>query len=92
MKLTKLAEKLEKVVQGAAEQSKRNIVLTWILLLTRRTLDNFAFSTTKVFPPSHTGSSRKVKKSNLQRHRKFQQEEKLLFIFGPEEAGLLTRK
>ncbi len=81
-KLTKLAEKLEKVVQGAAEQSKRNIVPSANLVANKKDfVDSFA-QYDKVFCRSRGSKGRweicSCKSAEVSAG------EKLLFIFGPE--------
>ena len=89
-KLTKLAEKLEKVVQGAAEQSKRNIVPSVNLVANKKDfVDSFA-QYDKVFVAYEEAAKEGEKSALAKALSEVSAGEKLLFIFGPE--GGITDK
>jgi RNA methyltransferase, rsmE family len=89
-KLSKLAEKLEKVVQGAAEQSKRNIVPSINLVANKKSfVDSFALYD-KVFIAYEEAAKDGEKSILANSLSEVSAGEKLLFIFGPE--GGITDK
>lgn len=89
-KLAKLAEKLEKVVQGAAEQSKRNIVPSVNLVANKKDfVDSFA-QYDKVFVAYEEAAKEGEKSALAKALSEVSAGEKLLFIFGPE--GGITDK
>lgn len=89
-KLSKLAEKLEKVVQGAAEQSKRNIVPSINLVANKKSfVDSFALYD-KVFIAYEEAAKDGEKSVLANSLSEVSAGERLLFIFGPE--GGITDK
>lgn len=89
-KLAKLAEKLEKVVQGAGEQSKRNIVPAIKLEGNKKKfIDSFA-EYDKVFVAYEEAAKEGEKSVFANALSDVTAGEKLLFIFGPE--GGITDK
>lgn len=89
-KLSKLAEKLEKVVQGAAEQSKRNIVPSINLVANKKSfVDSFALYD-KVFIAYEEAAKDGEKSILANSLSEVSAGERLLFIFGPE--GGITDK
>ena len=89
-KLAKLAEKLEKVVQGAAEQSKRNIVPGINLIANKKGfVDSFA-EYDKVFVAYEEAAKDGEKSVLANALSEVSAGDKLLFIFGPE--GGITDK
>ena len=89
-KLAKLAEKLEKVVQGAAEQSKRNIVPGINLIANKKGfVDSFA-DYDKVFVAYEEAAKDGEKSVLANALSEVSAGDKLLFIFGPE--GGITDK
>lgn len=83
-KLSKLAEKLEKVVQGAAEQSKRNIVPSINLVANKKSfVDSFALYD-KVFIAYEEAAKDGEKSVLANSLSEVSAGERLLFIFGPE--------
>lgn len=89
-KLAKLAEKLEKVVQGAAEQSKRNIVPSINFVANKKSfVDRFA-DYDKVFVAYEEAAKDGEKSVLANALSEVSAGDKLLFIFGPE--GGITDK
>ena len=89
-KLVKLAEKLEKVVQGAAEQSKRNIVPSINLVADKKSFIKSFNEYDKVFVAYEEAAKDGEKSVLANALSEVSAGEKLLFIFGPE--GGITDK
>lgn len=89
-KLAKLAEKLEKVVQGAAEQSKRNIVPSINLVADKKSFIKSFNEYDKVFVAYEEAAKDGEKSVLANALSEISAGEKLLFIFGPE--GGITDK
>lgn len=89
-KLAKLAEKLEKVVQGAAEQSKRNIVPSINLIANKKSFIKSFNEYDKVFVAYEEAAKDGEKSVLANALSEVSVGEKLLFIFGPE--GGITDK
>ncbi|MET3558951.1 16S rRNA (uracil1498-N3)-methyltransferase [Streptococcus rupicaprae] len=83
-KLAKKAEKLEKIAQGAAEQSKRNRIPTIQLFETKtaflQQLTNFDHILVAYEESAKQGETSQL----VQALKKMQSGDKLLFVFGPE--------
>nr|WP_298573452.1 16S rRNA (uracil(1498)-N(3))-methyltransferase [uncultured Mogibacterium sp.] len=89
-KLVKLAEKLEKVVQGAAEQSKRNIIPSINLVADKKSFIKSFNEYDKVFVACEEAAKDGEKSVLANALSEVSAGEKLLFIFGPE--GGITDK
>ena len=89
-KLAKLAEKLEKVVQGAAEQSKRNIVPCVNLVADKKSFIKSFNEYDKVFVAYEEAAKDGEKSVLANALSEVSAGDKLLFIFGPE--GGITDK
>ena len=89
-KLAKLAEKLEKVVQGAAEQSKRNIVPSINLIANKKSFIKSFNEYDKVFVAYEEAAKDGEKSVLANALSEVSAGDKLLFIFGPE--GGITDK
>ena len=89
-KLAKLAEKLEKVVQGAAEQSKRNIVPSINLVADKKSFIKSFNEYDKVFVAYEEAAKDGEKSVLANALSEVSAGDKLLFIFGPE--GGITDK
>ncbi len=89
-KLVKLAEKLEKVVQGAAEQSKRNIVPSINLVADKKSFIKSFNEYDKVFVAYEEAAKDGEKSVLANALSEVSAGDKLLFIFGPE--GGITDK
>lgn len=89
-KLAKLAEKLEKVVQGAAEQSKRNIVPSINLVADKKSFIKGFNEYDKVFVAYEEAAKDGEKSVLANALSEVSAGDKLLFIFGPE--GGITDK
>ena len=83
-KLAKLAEKLEKVVQGAAEQSKRNIVPSINLVADKKSFIKSFNEYDKVFVAYEEAAKDGEKSVLANALSEVSAGDKLLFIFGPE--------
>lgn len=83
-KLEKLQDKLEKVVQGAAEQSKRNFIPEIKLIGKKRGFFEEIAKFDRVFIAYEEAAKAGEKTVFAQNLEKVQEGDRILFIFGPE--------
>ena len=90
-KLTGLKEKLDKVVQGAAEQSKRNLIPEIDLVeRSKELVDSFA-DFDRVFVAYEESAKAREKSALAAALGEVSEGDRLLFIFGPE-GGITDRE